>query len=317
MQTKIKAVVKGLLTFIPGVERIIPKKRSAGGGTSVASYCYNVWIKHITMLWENGLRSMPTTLAEVGPGDSLGIGLASVLSGVNNYYALDAVKHSNTDLNLKIFEELTELFKNRAPRSSRGWPNYDGYLDKNLFPSHILTDEVLRKSLSDERISFIRNAILNPESQNNGITIKYAVPWMDESIIDEETVDVILSHSVLEHVADLEASYRAFYKWLKPNGVMSHQIDFQSHHLSKEWNGYRSYSEPLWKIIMGKRPFLINREPFSVHINHLKNNSFKITCQLQNYQPNGIKRSQLSSYWEDISEDDLACSGAFIQSQKQ
>lgn len=312
---KAKVVVRGLLTNIPGALKI--RSDSRGGATKSAIYCYEVWLKHLTMLWESGLRAMPNTVAEIGPGDSLGVGLASLLSGANNYYALDVVERSNVDLNLKVLEELIELFKARAGRPTKGWPDYDRYLDENLFPKHILTDELLSRSLSEERISLIRNAVVNQGAPDQEITIKHAVPWIDEDVIDKETVDLILSHSVLEHVDDLEATYRAFGLWLVPKGVMSHQIDFEAHGVSTKWNGYRGYSEFLWKIIMGKRKYLINRQPCSVHMGYMKNNSFKIISHLKDYKPNGIKRSHLSSHWKGISEDDLACSGTFVQAQKE
>lgn len=311
---KIRPVVKGLLTFIPGSENILPVKKT--GGTDTAYYCYSVWIKHLTMLWENGVHSMPNTLAELGPGDSIGIGLAAMLSGVNKYFALDVVEYSNTDFNLKIFDELVSLFKNRASRVHKGWPEIVGYLDENRFPSHILTDERLSVSLADERITQLRSLIENPGRESKELTIKYMVPWSESNVIEKESVDLIMSHSVLEHVVDLEAAYHAFYSWLKPGGIMSHQIDFTSHGLSEKWNGYRAYSEFLWKIIVGKRKYLINRQPVSVHLNLMDKYDFDVFCLMKNNKPNGIEREELSSYWKDISNDDLACSGAFIQAKK-
>jgi len=315
MNIYIKHIVKGALTFIPGIRRVLPQKRT--GGTNSAKYCYEVWLKHLVMLWENGMHSIPNTIAELGPGDSLGIGLAAMLSGVNNYYALDAVKYANNNFNLKILDELILLFQTRAARPAKGWPDYDSYLDDKLFPSHILTDDVLNASLSQKRIALIQNALTNPDSSNKEIIIKYMAPWSDESVINKESVDLIISHSVLEHVSDLRKTYQALRLWLKPGGLMSHQIDFGSHALSIKWNGYRAYSELLWKIIMGKQSFLINRQPYSVHIDIMKNNGFKIICNLKRYtMEDGIQRSQLSAYWKDISDDDLTCSGAFIQAQK-
>ncbi|MDQ3775455.1 MAG: hypothetical protein M3461_14430, partial [Pseudomonadota bacterium] len=157
---------------------------------------------------------MPNTLAELGPGDSLGVGLAAMLSGVNNYYALDVVRYSNTELNLKIFEELIALLKARAERPSKGWPDFDRYLNSQLFPSHILTEEMLEQSLCENRIGQIRSALLNSGSQTSGVTIRYMVPWSDSSVIAKESVDVVLSHSVLEHIVDLEATYRSLHLWL-------------------------------------------------------------------------------------------------------
>ena len=309
-----KRVIRGFLSFIPGSQKILPVRGT--GGTNSAYYCYGVWLKHITLLWENGMRSIPNTLAELGPGDSLGIGLSAMLCGVNNYYALDVVKYSNIETNLEIFDELVTLFESRAARPTKGWPDFDEYLNENLFPSHILTDELLKESLSEKRVAAIRNILKNPEYQSNEVSIKYMVPWSDESIIEKNCVDIILSHSVLEHVVDLESTYRALYAWLKPKGMMTHQIDFRSHGLSDKWNGYRAYPEFLWKIALGKRPFLINRQPHSVHIELMKKNGFNIICDLARYRTDGIQRSDLSKNWKDISDDDLTCSGTFIQVEK-
>ena len=212
----IKPVVKGLLTFIPGAARILPKGRT--GGTNSASYCLDVWLKHLALLRSGGMLATPRTLAELGPGDSIGVGLAALLSGVDRYYALDVVRFSNTASNLAIFDEIAALSKARDA------------------------------SLSEARISLIRGAIASPGSEHDGVTIKYMVPWSDVRAIEPESVDVIVSHAVLEHVVDLESTYRALSLWLKPGGMMSHQIDFTAHGTAEKWNGYRAYPEFLWKI---------------------------------------------------------------------
>ena len=281
----IKPVVKGLLTFIPGAARILPKGHT--GGTNSAGYCREVWLKHLAMLPERATRSMPGTLAELGPGDSIGVGLAALLSGVNRYYALDVVRFSDTGSNVRIFDELAALFKARCP------------------------------SLSDDRTSAIRSAILSPGSEHGGITIRYMVPWSDSGVIEPGTVDVILSHAVLEHVVDLECTYRALSLWLKPGGVMSHQIDFRSHGITEKWNGYRAYPELLWKIIAGRRTYLINRQPCSVHVELMEKNGFEIISAQKQHRSDGIRRSQLSRRWKNISDDDLACSDLTVQARKR
>jgi hypothetical protein len=309
---KIKPIVKGLGTFIPGLKKVLPQK----GYGRTAYYCYGVWLKHLTLLWESGMNFIPQTLAELGPGDSLGVGLAAMLCGVNNYFALDVIKHSNIEINLKVLDELVALFKSRAPRPTKGWPDFDMYLDSRLFPSHILTDRLLEETLSEKRISLIRNEIKNQGNHNHEINIKYQVPWLSKNIIKRETVDIILSHVVLEHVSDLENTYQALYTWLKPQGVMSHQIDFSSHSLSEKWNGHRAFSELLWKIIMGKRPFLINRQPYSIHKNLLTKHGFEVNTDLTMHRCDGIQRADLSKYWKDISDEDLTTASAFIIASK-
>jgi hypothetical protein len=143
---ELKPVVKGLLTFVPGLHRLVYRRGT--GGTDTPAYCYEVWLKHLTLLWENKLRAIPNSVAELGPGDSLGVCLAALLSGAGKYYALDVVPFANQARNLQIFDGLVELFKQRAARPSRGWPNYDAHLDGRLFPSHILTREILNESLA-------------------------------------------------------------------------------------------------------------------------------------------------------------------------
>jgi len=128
--------------------------------------------------------------------------------------------------------------------------------------------------------------------------------------------DVNLSHSVLEHVVNLEDTYQGCALWLKPGGWMSHQIDFTSHYLGKEWNDHWAYPDWMWKIIMGKRSFHINRQPCSHHLQLLHASGFDVVCHLKQSGTNGIKRSQLAQGWRGLSEDDFACAGTFIQARK-
>ena len=44
---------------------------------------------HLNRLNTNGFAGVPKTVAELGPGDSIGVGLAALLSGAKSYVALD------------------------------------------------------------------------------------------------------------------------------------------------------------------------------------------------------------------------------------
>ena len=305
-------VLKGALTFIPGMTSFLPE---GGGQTNSARYCYGVWLKHMVMLHQSGMRTVPASLAELGPGMSLGTGLAAMLSGVDRYYALDVVQHSSIEVNLRIFDELVELFQHRAPRPVKGWPDYDAYLDARLFPSHILTDDVLKRTLAPERLARIRNAIVQGQAPGADISIKYLAPWADERVIRPESVDVIFSHVVLTEVADPAAAYRALYTWLKPGGLMSHHIGFMFYYLTGHWNGYWSCPETVFKVLKGRRPFVINRLPCSVHLDLMQKQGFRFTCQLKRYE-NGLRRSQLAARWRTLSDDDLNCAELFVQATK-
>jgi hypothetical protein len=308
----IKEVGKGLLTRVPGWQRLSGKK--SGGSTASAEYCYAVWLKHIALLQAQGLQAVPKSMAEIGPGNSLGVGLAAMLCGVEHYTALDVMSYASNETDLDVLDELLEMFQRRAPNPVKGWPDFDEHLDAQGFPSAILTDEALDASLAPERITELRRAVRGQNAAN--VSISYRAPWMDASVIEPGTIDLIISHSVLEHVQDIPTTYDALYRWLAPGGRMSHQIDFTAHALSPAWDGYRAYPEWLWSLIMGKRPYLINRAPLSHHVQHIQRCGFKIICDYKLMRDDVLQRSRLSSRFNVLSDEDRGCSSTFIQAKK-
>lgn len=310
----VRAVVKGALTFVPGMQAVLPKARA--GNHPPAAYFYGVWLKHLTLLAANGFTDPPLTVAELGPGDTFGLGLAALLCGANSYYGLDIVAHTDRMANLPVLAQLVDLLESRAPRPSRGWPDFDHLLDVHLFPSSLLTEARLRVSLDPNRIQRIRSAIEAPDGRSGEIELSYRVPWHDSSVIAGDSVDLILSQAVLEHVGDVRATYAALYRWLKPGAVMSHQIDFRSHNLTETWNGYRAISEPVWTIMAGRRPYLINRVPCSGHLAAMEECGFEIVCALRHVRTDGLPRSRLARRWRDLSDDDMTCDELFVQARK-
>jgi len=308
-----KQLLKGAATYIPGLYQLATPRGKHSGGTDKAAYCYEVWMKHLTLLGANGLGAMPVALAELGPGGSLGVGAAALLSGVERYYALDLIEFADVSRNLMIFDQLVEMFRSRAPRPSKGWPDYDRYLDTNLFPSHILTDDILNRSLAEDRVGRIRQALSAPGTQVGDILISYEAPWQSAATIQPGTVDLVLSHTVLECVDDLELIYRACALWLKPSGWISHQMGYSSIGYSRKWNGHWAYSEPMWALAVGKRPYATNRQPHSAHVRLMQKYGFDVVSELKAYRENGIRRSQLASRWTELSDDDFACFASFIQ----
>ncbi len=310
---KLGQLIHGLATFLPGVNKYFTK---GTGGTDSARYCYSVWLRHLVMAKNNGLNPYPEVVAELGPGDSLGIGLMALLTGSEKYLAFDIFEYANIERNLKIFKELVAILKHKADiPGDDEFPDVKPRLDNYAFPVDIFTDSKLKEALLDSRIEKIRNSIINPTEKNS--MIKYKVPWFDSSVIDKESVDMIYSQAVLEHADDLENTYKAMRLWLKPNGFVSHQIDFRCHGTSNEWNGHWMYSDFTWKLIRGKRPYLLNRAPHSTHLQLLKKENHKIVCDTTVTQNSNIKKDRLNPRFRDLSNSDLTTSGAFIQAVKQ
>ncbi|WP_432709524.1 methyltransferase domain-containing protein [Pedobacter sp.] len=286
---KILPMTIGLIYHVPLVKTILSYRT---GGTIESRYCYSVWLRHLKML--NTVQAgIPKRVAELGPGDSLGIGFAALLSGCESFRAFDVIKYWNIERNLKIFEELVVLFKNKTPiPDNTEYPRVQPRLDAYAFPDNIISEEILKDTLSECRLEAIREEIKNPDSPNNTL-VKFYVPWDDYKVISPDSVDFVYSQAVLEHVEDLEGTYVAFSKWLKRGGIMSHSIDFKCHNTTRSWNGHRTYSEFEWKIIKGGRMFLINRQPYSVHKELHKKYGFRILKELPVIMANNIQRINL------------------------
>jgi hypothetical protein len=245
----------------------------------------------------------------------LGIGLSALLSGAEHYYGLDVVKHTNNERNVKIFEELIELFAKKAEiPGGQEFPNIFPLLDDYSFPENILTPEVLAQSLRPQRLEEIRRELKAPAPAGGGF-INYFVPWDDSKVIQPGSVDFIFSQFVLEHVNDLDLTYSSLQKWLKPSGLMSHMIDFRSHGTAPKWNGHWAYSNFVWKMVKGGRPFLLNREPASAHQALLKKYNFKTIRQTDYERTDGISRSELDEKFKNLTSQDLTVWGSFIQAR--
>jgi hypothetical protein len=315
---KVKHLFKGLLKSIPGVEHLYNFHKETGG-TDNARYCYAVWMRHLLMAWENGYTRIPATIAELGPGDSLGIGLSALLSGAEKYYALDVIRYSNTDRNLLVFEELVKLFRAKAPVPHNDeFPNMRPKLKQFDFPHHILTDEKLNELLDEKRLDRIRAAIRSCQQDkipDADCLICYMVPWADASVIQSESVDMIISQAVLQHVNDLPGTYSSMNAWLKKDGILSHNIDLKSMGSSDRWYGHWTYSPVEWKIVKGRKKYLINREPYSVHIQLAKENGFKVIREIKDIEelPD---RNEFAHPFKQMKEEDMTISSLFMQAVK-
>lgn len=311
-----KQLLFGPATYIPGVYRLFSKT----GGTDSARYCYAVWLRHLVLAHEAGLLCrVPEAVAEIGPGDSLGTGLAALISGVDIYHALDVVPFSDGSRNLQIFDDLVSLFQARQdiPEKSE-FPRFEPDLRSYRFPSNILSNEKLAAALDNGRLQAIRNSLVCiVEKRGNAQHISYDVPWNDPGVLTEASVDMIYSQAVLEHIDDLELTYRSLGRWLKPGGLMSHQVDFTSHRIADKWNGHWAFSKLVWKLVRGNRPYLLNRQPYSTHAKLLKECGFEVVMESKLEDFSGIKRSELAPEFEGISNEDLVTKDAFFQALKK
>ena len=115
-----------------------------------------------------------------------------------------------------------------------------------------------------------------------------------------------------EHVDDLDSAYAAMLRWLSPNGFISHQVDFKSHGTAREWNGHWTISKLQWRLMRGRRPSLINRQPCSAHLRLLQKHAFRTLVEKRVPMESALNRHRLAAPFKSLSDEDLTTSGVFL-----
>jgi hypothetical protein len=290
--------------------------KPGSGGTFSSDYCYTVWLRHLHYLLENKLFNSVEDIkkvAEIGPGDSIGIGLSSIYTGTSEYYAFDVIKHASLQKNISINKDLLTNFLNRKdiPHSSKQ-RNTSPALNDYSFPGKIL---MFNDEFYENKFNQIDRVLNGLDSQE--VKIEYIVPWMNTSRSNLKNIDLIFSQAVMEHVDDIEFAYSEMYKWLKPGGVISHQIDFKAHEMTKEWSGHWYIEDTLWNILSHGRKYPMNRLPFSSHIKIIEKTGFEIKFVKKVQKENIFKNRTPKVSGIKFTAEDLVTSGALIQAIKR
>lgn len=308
---EILPILKGAATYVPLLYRA---ERGSTGGTVDARYCYSVWLRHLKLLHECKLRTRFSTVAELGPGDSLGIGLAALLCGADRLYALDVVRYADLGRNIAVLAALVDLFRRRTPiPDDREFPQLRPRLDNYSFPHEAVPDAQLEAALAPERVAAISRAL---QGESSSIVISYKVPWTELAPHEEGSIDLVLSQAVLEHVEDLDWTYRALGRWVAPDGVMSHVIDHRSHQLTRNWDGHLAYSPAVWRIVKGRRPYLLNREPPQRHLRLLEQAGFHAARVHRELAQHSLPRERLSRTFREWSDEDRRTAGLVLQAAR-
>ncbi len=308
-----RAILKGLATYLPSRPRA-----SEPAGTISARYCYAVWLRHLVMAHRSGLPTNPDVVVELGPGDSLGLGLAALLTGASRYHACDIVQHTDVSRNLRVLDELVRMLRSRVPVPDESeFPEVLPFLGKGAayrFPHEVLPDERLETTLAEPRVEAIRGALERLGEPVGGILMSYVAHQYDSSALEARSVDMVVSQAVMEHVDDPLGTYTTTATWLKPDGFASHVIDFRSHGTADTWDGHWAYSDAMWKVVRGRRKFVIsNRVTLSAHLDMLRRTGFEVlACAPTPYTP-GVPRGSLAPRFAGLPDQDLRTGTAFIQ----
>lgn len=284
---KFKSLAKGAASFY--VERF-RNSPTGSNGSFTAEGSYAIFMRYVMALGEAGVSLDNKSVVEFGAGSSFGVGIAALLCGARCYYPFDLIDHTTDERNLAVFDEILALLKSRASIPVDGWcSRVFPVIDDPTFPSQYLPDSLLIKSLDRERIDRIRQDL----KTKGGVYIRPRSSMSLAQASIDEPADIIISESVMEHVDDLVGAYEAFARWLAPDGIMVHLIDYGSHNLTPEWNGHWQCSPRLWALARGKRYYLINRVPHHGHLDLLKRNGMEVVKSQLLRRLDGFMRGQL------------------------
>ncbi len=289
-------IAKGTLTWIPPLDAW-RKRHLATGGTNSARYCYSVWLRHLVTLKRSGFDINGARIGELGPGESVGTGLAALLSGAAYYVGLDVVAFPSRNA-VTIFEELVNLYRTKAPiPDDTEFPKVKPTLGSYEFPDHLMDWPGF-----DERVGQIRREI--KDGLQNCRVLRYHAPWTSVTDIAPGSLDLIFSQAVLEYVP-VEEVYNATSAWLKEGRYASHVIDLSAHYLSPFVNGHWAYSDWQWRLACGRREASLNREPLSTHLGCANKYGFEILSLQKDSTMNALKPEQLSARFRSLDAEDL------------
>ena len=302
---KVPHLVRGMLTFVPAINRWRARSRATGGSDS-ARYCYAVWLRHLVVLSRYGFTLQGRTVCELGPGDSIGAGLAALLAGARRYIALDAVPYSTTNLR-RMTADLAQLYESRQPiPDHEEFPGVRPRLTSYEFPRQAICTDSL-----PERIRLVTDAV-NSGLQSANDMIAYHAPWRSANDVTAGSLDLVFSQAVLQYVDGLEDVYRSMFTWMRGGAYASHATGLGANDLAPVWNGHWAYSDRQWRLVRGRREYMLNREPLSTHLRLAAAAGFDILHVEPQYDYNGLAKEAIASRFRSLPPDDLAACGVML-----
>jgi ubiquinone/menaquinone biosynthesis C-methylase UbiE len=270
----IRSVIKVLLVLVENIFfSIFPNSRPI-----IEKYIFNPYqfnekhLEYSKKQFDNFLKKVGGTdtirgkkLLELGPGGSLGFGILALKNGASKYYAIDENSHS---------------FFNK--------PEFDIYMQ-------LIENEEIGKQIfierADKKFSYNKNRIDFLEIGQTSL-----LPLPDDSI------DVIYSCAVLEHVHDLDSLFSEMHRVLRKGGIMNHEIDLRDHIFSQKKLFFLLIPEKIFRFLFGKTGAYVNRKRASYYEKLVK----KLNLEVLNITDTVLKNEkELKKYLKEFSLEDL------------
>lgn len=249
--------------------------------------CFEDYLQQLSLSIEQAFCFLKgKTLLEYGPGDTPGVALLFYAFGAESVALIDR------------FPMLKLSAHNQAI--------IEGLLRKLPDPQRQRALESFNKP-GDIASGFNEN-LINYQTNSKGLS------GLDQS------VDMIYSRAVLEHVDDLQACFADMFKALKPGGLALHQVDLKSHGLHQHNPlDFLTWPDWLWRLMYSAKG-VPNRWRLDKYRELAEKSGFITTkmrpTMLASHEDIAVIKAQLAPLFRDVNDQDLACLGFWVHLHK-
>ena len=183
------------------------------------------------------------TVLEIGPGMSLGMGIVGVAWGAGRCVLVDQERYVGRDPRLATsHRELLHLIPSWIPDPD---PRYRDCVE--IGPDTVRPNEDL---------------------------LDYVIASAEDIPVSEDTVDLSISHSTLEHIRDLDATIAELARLTKSGGIGVHQVDLADHLDPGRPLRMLGYTASSWELMASHRRGWTNRLRLPDYLHCLEQHHF-------------------------------------------
>jgi len=222
------------------------------------------------------------TILEYGPGDILGVALLMYAHGAKQIHCVDRFPlEKASDENIEVYRRIINTLSGKQRKRA------ESVFLKNGDPG---------SGFNTEKISYMVT--------ENGFSGKI------------NTYDMIISRAVLEHVNDLNVTFKDIKTSLKKDGISIHQVDLKSHNLDRHKPlDFLTWPNLMYKLMYSHKGFpnrwQIDKYKSLYKDHNLKCPKFEPTQKLNTNETNEI-RPKLSPYFRHLSDEELSWLGFWM-----
>jgi len=276
----IKFTIKILLSFLPNKEKFF---RFLGiyklGYMKDSNYSLGVFNSHLEY---SGFKPKDSVILEIGPGDSVSIGIIAWSMGAQKSYLLDNGNYATQDIN--VYKELIQTLIMSGYERAKSLENCNHF------------NELIEKT----NIVYLINGLESlRELQSNSI-------------------DYCFSQAALEHIFlnEFQSFISELYRVQKSGSLCSHVVDLKDH-LGESLNSLR-FNTGFWESNLIKRSgFYTNRLRCGKLKKIFQKSGFMIAkIKLYKWDKLPLQKKYLSKDFKYLGDEELKIKGMFIFCRK-